>query len=123
MNTVGGKAILPADWEQKQVDIARDVLHDIPACARAEYRVNWMDDPLSASSMVPSLEIAFPEFGLDGGGMPALGIRLASAPSNKLVEGQRLRDHIRRSTENFLKKNGVSIDEDTANEKKLVVIG
>lgn len=118
------KAILPPDWEEKQVELAKKALDDIPVCRSAEYCVRWIDDPCATNYKVPVLQISFPQFGFTGeeGGCPALGIRLTGT-SGKILEGDKFRSGIRRITENFLTKNGVRIAEDTEQEENLIVIG
>ena len=104
------KLTLPPDWEQKQVDIARRVLDDIPKCRGAEFACKWVDDPAYPRSKVPLLIITFPlALGLLH---PAFGIRLSTFPSNALLEGWKLRDHIRRGAEAYLLKNGVRLDDE-----------
>lgn len=112
-----------ADFEARAIESARTALGDIPACARADYRVRFIGG-------APVLMVAFNEPGaveqLHQAGAngtyvsigelrAAVGVRLVAASRSeplrpaRPLEGDRLRRHVRDSVEHYLAKHGVRI--------------
>jgi hypothetical protein len=98
-------------FEARSIDTARRHLDDIRHCADADYAVKWFDDGFGRK--VPSLIVAFnlPETRHQ----PACAISLSSVSRStgawSLLEGDRLRAHVRRSVEHYLKECGVVLDQ------------
>lgn len=99
--------VVENDYEKRVVDTARRLLDHIPECARADFKVRWLD----MVGVVPVLIVAFnlPELVHQ----PACAVRLASVSrstgANTLLEGERLRHHIESSIEHYLNKHGIRI--------------
>lgn len=94
------------DFEQRAIETARRHLDDIHWCAAADYSVRWLAGPFGRA---PTLILAFhlPETCHQ----PALAIGLASVSrstgSLAVMEGDRLRAHVRRAVEDYLTRCGV----------------
>lgn len=93
--------LAPNDYEQRTLDVVKRLLDDIHDCNVADYRIRWVEG-------IPHLVIAFVERA-QGNAIPAFGIRLATSPSNALVEGDRLRRLVRNGLEQYLAKHGVKV--------------
>lgn len=99
--------ILEPDFEKRTLAIAREVLHDIPECAAADMAVIWFIDGTPGVR----LKFSIPETEAK----PLLAISLATRSRARplddaiLMGGDKLRRHIRESTENYLTKNGVKL--------------
>lgn len=98
--------ILENDYEERTIEVARNVLDDIEPCRKADFFVKIM-------SGIPFLILAFhvPETQ----NQPALAIQLVTVSiSNPIMggqrlEGDRLRRKIRSSAEDYLHKHGVRL--------------
>jgi hypothetical protein len=103
---------LPLDWEERTLDVAIEVLSDIRECDEMQVFIKWQmvmgkQRPLLYflfAGNTPSTE-HMPRVHLDPQGVmrPAHAICLVSLPSGNLIEGQKLRDLIRKGVEDFLR--------------------
>jgi hypothetical protein len=106
------------EYEKRVLDVAKRALDDIPECKTAIYNVRWTQ-PTAEPVLV--IEFTDPEVCRSFGSMkatPAVGVGLVlvrkdtlldSLPDRKLLEGDRLRDHIIRSVHRYFEKHGVRI--------------
>jgi len=99
--------ILEPDFPKRTLATAREVLRDIPECLEAEYKFIVFADRTPGIL----LKFSLPETQAK----PLLAISLASRSRSRplddgiLMGGDKLRRHIRESTENYLLKNGVKL--------------
>jgi len=99
--------ILDPDFPKRTLATAREVLCDIPECAAAEYRFIVFADRTPGVL----LKFSLPQTEAK----PLLAISLATRSRSRplddgiLMGGDKLRRHIRDSTENYLLKNGVKL--------------
>lgn len=113
-------AVLPIDWERKKIDEVKKLLDDVPCCRKAAYTIEWITDPIASErTKVPILVLSFPEFEKEGA-TPAYSFRLTTAVSNTVLEGEKLKKHLRASVEQFFMKNGIVVEMPT-DEVKVVV--
>jgi hypothetical protein len=98
--------LVPIDFDVRAIETARRHLDDIRHCAEADYRVLWFEGPFGPQ---PALILAFHL--AETQHQPALSISLASVSRTTgaltLMEGDRLRAHVRRSVDDYLTKCGV----------------
>jgi hypothetical protein len=111
----------PVDYEDRTCDIAISALDNIEECNGAIVYIKWDKIPQAGGHTVPLLYILFragliPEdpkklrrlhLAPDGGLRPAHAVCLSRLPSNSLIEGQALRDIIRKGVEDFLRSCGI----------------
>lgn len=98
--------VFPPDFEARTVDFARDATRDIGECAAADVSVQWY-------GAAPMLRFVFGRLGQSA--RPALGVQMITesrknplAPG-RLLSGDELRRHIRKSVEAYLKVNGIEV--------------
>jgi hypothetical protein len=99
--------LFPVDFDRRVVDEARRFTDDIVECDRAAVSVIWV-------GQAPLLKFTFDDPRLPAGS-PTLAVQLITesrksplAPG-RLVEGDRLRRHVRDSVEAYLRANGIEI--------------
>lgn len=99
--------IYPLEFERRAIDAARRFTDDIAECERAIISVIWVGN-------APLLRFLFDDPRLPAGA-PTLAVQLITesrksplAPG-RVVEGDRLRRHVRDSVEAYLKANGIEI--------------
>lgn len=104
--------ILPADFEQRTLELVRNCIHDIPECDQAQIKIVFQ-------GQAPAIQFAFgdPTWGGDKRfwSKPTLTIGLVAesrqnplAPG-RLVTGDHLRRHLREWVEDYLKLCGIEI--------------
>jgi hypothetical protein len=111
--------LAPLDYENRAMDLAIDALEDIAECDQAVLYVAWTHLPQTGrkepllyilfDGECPSLE-KVPRVHLHpatGKLHPAHAILLRRQPSGVFLEGQKLKDVVRRGVEDFLRKHGV----------------
>lgn len=98
--------IYPPDFEKRTVDEVRRITGDIADCDSAEVSVIFYGG-------APAVRFVFGDARLRG--RPSLAVQLVSesrknplAPG-RLVEGDRLRRHVRDSVEGYFKANGLEV--------------
>lgn len=99
--------ILEPDFPKRTLETAREVLRDIPECRDAEYQFIVFADKTPGVLLKFSLPqtVAKPILAI------ALATRSRSRPLDDgiLMGGDKMRRHIRESTEHYLTKNGVKL--------------
>lgn len=112
--------LLPLDYEDRTLDVAIEAIDDIAECDRSAIYIQW-SYVKELGVNAPVLYILF-RSGLiaednkvvgrvhmaeDGLFHPVHAVLLATVPENKLLEGQKLKDHVRRGVEDFLRLAGI----------------
>ena len=98
---------LPEGYEERTIDFARALLADIPEVSNAHYRVRYIHG-------APVLVMAFDLPGV-ADVQAACFVRLVATSRSQplrpavLLEGDRLRRHVRDSLENYLAKHGICV--------------
>ncbi len=98
-------AVYPVDYEKRALDVVKLALDDIPDCSIADYNIRFLGG-------APVLILAFNNFP-QLRGQPACAVRLVTISRSEplkpgqVLEGDRLRRHVRDSIEHYLAKHGV----------------
>lgn len=110
------RALFDNDWENRVTDIAIEALEDIKECDGMAVYVSWQN--MQGIGNVPLLYCLFngkgdleklPRVHIDKVGLkPAHAIMLVTLPSKQPMEGQKLRDFIRREIEIYLRKYNIT---------------
>jgi hypothetical protein len=106
----------PIDYEERAMDLAIAALDDIAELDEAKIYIKW--DKMPGGVVAPLLYVLFsekiadgnlPRVHLDDKGVlrPAHAVCLARMPSGTLLEGQKLKDVVRRGVEDYLRKHNV----------------
>lgn len=109
---------LPLDWESRTIDTIISALDDISELDDSDALIKWELAP--NGKQMPSLYLLLSSKVVGEGRLPArhmhpvtgqlhpvISVGLASMPSGDLLEGQKLRDHVRNTVEHYLLRHGV----------------
>ena len=114
---------VPLDYEDRVMDLAIEAIHDIAECDGSIIYIKWEKRLPQAGGIVPLLYVLFADtivardgsklkklhLAPDGRLYPAHAICLASLPNRVLLEGQKLKDVVRKGVEDFLRLYNVAI--------------
>jgi hypothetical protein len=117
--------LAPPDYENRVMDLAIEALEDIRECDEAVIYVKW--DRMPTGTVAPLLYILFdgtcpslaavPRVHMHpttNRPHPAHAICLRKMPAGALLEGQEVKDVVRRGVEDFLRRHGVEPSSMTA---------
>jgi len=115
VSTPNRPLLFEPDYERRTIETVRRFLDDDKHCREADYSIRWVK---TASGPMPLLVLAFhlsqtihqPALGI---GLVAVqkGTLLEVLPGKTILEGERLRNHVLRSVDDYLTKHGVRLPE------------